>query len=141
MLHCVRRENRLCNPCGTTDNKGNAFVAARLLTTKFPLSVIRMEFSARLNKARRSMDLRWVPRGQKVEADELSNFIKHRFREGLRVHLKLDVLKYLVVGKLMKAGAEMHEELRRGKVCLSQSTEAPMRKRAGNQGLRYTDPW
>jgi hypothetical protein len=56
---------------GTTDNRGNSFAVAKLMTVKFPLCAILMEIAAVLHRRNQDLDLAWAPREQNVEADEL----------------------------------------------------------------------
>ena len=64
---------------GTTDNKGDSHVVSRLGTTKFPLCTVLMELSARSAAKGEALRLRWAPREQNVEAEELSNSDFHNF--------------------------------------------------------------
>jgi hypothetical protein len=89
---------------GSTDNKGNAHVIDRLLTTKFPLCAILMELSAQLSRAGASLTLDWIPRLQNTEADELSNGITTSFQEVNRVHLDLGNLDLLILPELIGYG-------------------------------------
>ena len=71
----------------STDNKGNAYAAAKLMTTKFPLNAMVMELSEQLEARGSWLKLDWGPRRQNEEADALTNEQFGGFREDLRIHL------------------------------------------------------
>ena len=62
---------------------------AKLMTTKFPLCAAVMELASRLAAGKRSLGLKWAPREQNVEADELSNGLTHRFDPALEVKVEI----------------------------------------------------
>jgi hypothetical protein len=55
-----------------TDNIANDALTSKRSTTKWPLMLINMQLSSSLAKARLSLDLRWRPREENVEADNLT---------------------------------------------------------------------
>ena len=56
-----------------TDNRGNSYAAAKLLTTKFPLSCIVMELATQMEIRQMWVDLAWTPREQNTLADKLAS--------------------------------------------------------------------
>ena len=56
---------------GETDS-GNHFEVSRWSTTKAPLSLIMMELAIQCRFKGIDLHLEWIPRGQNIEADELS---------------------------------------------------------------------
>lgn len=58
---------------GLTDNIGNRFAVARLLTTKWPLDVFVSELATQLEVRNLLLQLSWVPRDQNAEADAITN--------------------------------------------------------------------
>ena len=58
---------------GTTDNLGNSWTLARLMSTKFPLVLILGELATQLRRNTLALELNWAPRGQNEEADALTN--------------------------------------------------------------------
>ena len=58
---------------GETNNLGNAFVVARMLTTRFPLSALLMEIALQLRARGLALDLKWILRAQNMEADAITN--------------------------------------------------------------------
>ena len=55
-----------------TDNRANESLTSKRSTTKWPLMAVNMQLSSSLAKARTSLSLRWRPREQNVEADQLT---------------------------------------------------------------------
>jgi hypothetical protein len=96
---------------GLTDNKGNTHAAAKLMTTKPPLTAIHMELSAQLKLRKASMKLRWVPRDENTEADDLTNNKYHRFDEANRIHVALDSLPFRYLPELLKEGEVLYQQI------------------------------
>eukprot|EP00974_Lingulodinium_polyedra_P042081 4038837-Lingulodinium_polyedra.AAC.1 len=69
---------------GAADNRGNAYVVGRVLTTKFPLICFLMEIAARCERVRLFPSLLWVPREQNLDAGALSNGNCAAFSPALR---------------------------------------------------------
>ena len=88
-----------------TDNRGNTYAAAKLHTTKFPLSCVVMELAAQLEAKGLWLDLKWTPREQNVHADALTNGRWERFDASLRVASDFSEVSFLVLPALLRAGA------------------------------------
>lgn len=58
---------------GGTDNKANESLSEKRSTTKWPLMGINMQLSSMLSRSRLSLGLRWRPRDENTEADQLTN--------------------------------------------------------------------
>ena len=58
---------------GLTDNLGNQFAVAKLLTTKWPLSAFLAGIGVQLEMKNIMLDVAWVPRELNTEADEITN--------------------------------------------------------------------
>eukprot|EP00435_Cladocopium_sp_Y103_P046354 s1025_g13.t1 len=56
-----------------TDNRANESLTSRRSTTKRPLMAVNMQLSSSLAKCRLSLNLKWRPREENVEADSLTN--------------------------------------------------------------------
>ena len=56
-----------------TDNQLNESLSSKRSTTKWPLMAVNMQLSSSLARARLSLSLKWRPREQNVEADQLTN--------------------------------------------------------------------
>ena len=67
------------------DNQGSTFVVSKGTSTKYPLCLVAMELSSRLETLGAKLECEWVPRELNQEADDLSNFISDGFAPALRV--------------------------------------------------------
>ena len=108
---------------GTTDNLGNSWILARLMSTKFPMLVILGELAVQLRKRNLQLQLDWAPRLQNEEADALTNGDFTAFRAENRINIDLLALKFEVMDKLMEVAEGIYEEIRerrRGPVKLVQ---------------------
>ena len=76
---------------GTTDNLGNCYVLQRMMSCKFPLSIVVMELACQLERVGLELDLTWAPRNQNVEADALTNSEFQGFDEKKRIRKELGV--------------------------------------------------
>ena len=56
-----------------TDNRVNAAVGKKNSSTRWPLMLINMQLSAKQTNSRSKLLLRWRPRGENQEADDLTN--------------------------------------------------------------------
>ena len=131
---------------GVTDNIGDSYVVARLMTTKFPLAAVLMELVEQLAARESWLRLAWVPRQQNVEADALTNGCYDGFNPDLRIELDPKTIVWKVLDVMLEAGGGMVEELERlrlQKKALRQQVKAVKRKRRrlAEDGLRTRDPW
>lgn len=129
---------------GTTDNLGNCYVLQRLLSCKFPLSIVVMELACQLERIGLELDLAWAPRNQNVEADALTNSEFQGFNESKRIKKELEEVKFILLHELMQEAAEMNEELKLAKSSKEAKgdrpeREEPQRQRKGQ--TRWQDPW
>ena len=129
----------------TTDNKGNTYVVSRLMTTSFPLNVILMELSEQLHERGSWLSVDWAPRQQNIEADALTNEEFGDFDPALRIHLRPEDMKWVLLDEMLEVGGGMVEELRREKE--KKKAERAERKQAGRkrkragESLRDREPW
>jgi hypothetical protein len=128
---------------GTTDNGGNSFAVAKLMTVKFPLCAILMEIAAILHQRNQDLDLTWAPREQNVEADELSNGDYKRFRPELRIEVRLEELQFIVLPELLDKGEVFYRLVAKLKIAPKAilTPAAKKRKRKPETRLRATHPW
>ncbi len=129
---------------GTTDNLGNCYVLQRLLSCKFPLSIVVMELACQLERLGLELDLAWAPRNQNVEADALTNSEYQGFDPGKRILKELEDIKFVLLHELMEEAAEMNEELKMARSSKEAKGDRPekeerIKKRKGQ--TRWEDPW
>jgi hypothetical protein len=123
---------------GATDNIGNSFILARLMSTKFPLLIVLGELAMQLQKRDLSLDLVWAPRLQNEEADALTNADYSGFAEGKRIHMDVASLEFLVMGRLQEVSEHLYQDIvaRRGSAQKAKSARTGPRVR-----LKARDPW
>ena len=98
----VRRSTVVSLSAGT-DNQANESLSIKRSSTKWPLMAINMQLSASLSKARLGLRLRWRPRDENEEADDLTNEVFGSFSESLRVPLTLQDLDLKILSLLVEA--------------------------------------
>jgi hypothetical protein len=135
-----------CVVTGLTDNKGNAHVLQRFMTTKFPLSAVLMELAMWLPSIAEvhGLSLLWVPRLQNEEADALTNEDFSGFDPKLRIHVDPSAVKWRVLPEMSKYGSDLQARVAEAKEKLkssqSQLSTKGVKRKAGSS-LRETDPW
>ena len=106
---CGRASMRLT---ALTDNVAIAYVLKKYLSCKFPLSVVLLELSCQLKKIGMELDLHWVPRGQNVPADSLTNGRFEGFSKEKRIHLDFEKMEFIVLHDLVNKAGELDEEIK-----------------------------
>ena len=127
---------------GVTDNRGNAFVLNKLMSTKYPLCCIVMELAACMEESNLRIELEWTPRESNQEADALSNQNSTGFTEELRVPLSLEDEKWIVLQEMLTQGEIFEKERKavREQTRVAAQTSSHIRK--GQQTkLKEREPW
>ena len=133
---------------GLTDNKSNTFAATKLLSTKFPLTILVMELIAQLRKKGCQLQLDWISRDLNEPADDLTNCMYDRFSASNRIDVDPANLPFLVMPELQVASSELFLQLQREKADLAGRKLAgdlailPQQKKLKPaQRLKWKDPW
>jgi hypothetical protein len=136
---------------GETDNRGNSFVVDKLMSTKFPLNVVLMELAFQLHERGLSLDLKWIPRDDNVEADSLSNFCFDDFLPENRISVDIGNLGFAILPTLMAEGEQMYKDLSERKLANRRAIHASRanapgdfgrkRKRPPGSKLKNAQPW
>eukprot|EP00435_Cladocopium_sp_Y103_P009589 s465_g2.t1 len=92
-----------------TDNLANDLLSSKRSTTRWPLLLVNMQLSASLPRARLTLDLRWRPREENVEADQLTNEIFTGFSASQRVDLKFGDLDLSLLMELWRTKTQFDE--------------------------------
>jgi hypothetical protein len=145
---------QLTSVSGQTDNRGNSFAVAKLLSTKYPLNIVLMELALQLHRRGAILDLGWIPREQNVEADELSNGVVRNFTAAHERKVDIAALDFIVLPTLMKVAESFYKDLRKTKdakrrleeeSALADTIRKPRAKlvtrRRVEDKLRATNPW
>jgi hypothetical protein len=132
---------------GATDNQGNSYAVAKLLTAKYPLCIVLMELSVQLQDRQLWLDLEWTPREQNTIADDLTNEEFEGFGIENRIEVDISKLKYKVMIDYLARGAALYESIearkRERKDVAGEDRRGLTRKKVRRKraGLRETDPW
>ena len=127
----------------STDNLGNTHVLTHFMSCKYPLSIVVMELAAQMKKFEMELNLGWVPRGQNVEADALTNSEFEGFDPDKRINVAFEDLPFLVMDRLMAKAAELDGEIKLAKSSKEVKGDRPVdtlpKKKRGQ--TRWEDPW
>jgi hypothetical protein len=96
---------------GLTDNSGNRFAVARMMSTKWPLSAFVSEMAVQLEERGLLFELQWIPREQNTEADAITNGDFTWLNPLRRLDVILERLPFLVLPKLLKEGAVFYKDI------------------------------
>ena len=112
---------------GLTDNAGNQFALAKLMSSKFPLVVILTELAAQLRARRLELILDWIPRGQNEAADALTNDRLEAFDRTREVQVSVADLPFIVLPAMLQVADHLYASVR-------------ARRAAGNTGQARVEP-
>eukprot|EP00435_Cladocopium_sp_Y103_P007644 s5608_g2.t1 len=93
-----------------TDNLANEHLSSKRSTTKWPLMLLNLQLSSCLAKARLSLDLKWRPREENTEADQLTNEIFDGFSGDNRIDLKFHDIELTLVKALWETKERLSVE-------------------------------
>ena len=130
----------------STDNKGNTYSVAGLMSTKFPVNVLLMELSEQLDMRRSWLRVDWTPREQNHLADALTNYEYHDFDPDKRIVIDPSTVKWIVLDAMIEAGGGMAEELsnlkeKRRQEKKEHKEHKRRRKAKKAEALKQRDPW
>ena len=102
-----------------------------------------MELAAQLEARGAELLLDWIPREVNSEADRLADGDTRGFDPALRVHGEMRQIKWLVLDRLMKAGAAFHRESVRhaGNGASGLVHGKRQRPATRKKALREREPW
>ena len=84
---------------------------SKLLSTKFPLTILLIELSEQLRTREVELHLIWIPREENQEADDLTNEMFEKFSPEHRVLVDPLNIPWLVLKDLMNAGSDLYGEI------------------------------
>ena len=107
------RSNGVCWVKAGTDNQSNTYAVSKMMSTKYPLTLLVMELSETLRSNRCELNLRWVPREKNQLADDLTNEKFDHFPGELRRRWIGGDTKWLVLEKMIFKSRDFYEDLKR----------------------------
>ena len=111
-----RAASSLIKVSAATDNKGNACILPKLMTTKFPLVVILAEIAEQLRINRWSLDLEWTPREQNMEADALTNQDFAAFNVDNQLKINVSELNWEVLPQMLDMAEDIFQRVQAKRV-------------------------
>ena len=124
---------------GGTDNQSNTFSVQKLISTKFPLTILLMELSEQLRTRNASLSLRWVPRLDNQPADDLTNNKFDLFESSLRIDIDPAKLPFLVLPVLNDSASKLFNAIVEEKKL--KIARQPVLKRSIKDRLKWKSPW
>ena len=101
-----------CSCTGATDNQGNSFVMSKLMSAKFPLTLLLMELAEQLRSRGLELHLTWLPREMNQPADDLSNLCFNKFDDSNRIHVVGNDIQFLVMRELARDSQQMFDRIK-----------------------------
>ena len=126
-----------------TDNRSNGSLLNKLMTNRYPLSALLMEFSEQLRHTGIRPEVRWAPRETNAEADRLANGDSASFSQSLRVRVLPLQPPWYVLNEALEMGAQAEEQKKehRAQQGPGDFHQRRGRKRKPEEKLRIVDPW
>jgi hypothetical protein len=124
---------------GITDNRGNRFAVAKLLTTKWPLAAFVAETAVQLEARGILLDVTWVPRELNTEADAITNSNTGWLKPELEIQVKFEELPFLILRELLSMGDEFQKDLEA--VSTNDALVEPPAQKGPAALLKVRDPW
>ena len=124
---------------GVTDNRGNRFAIAKLLTTKWPLAAFVAETAVQLETRGILLDVTWVPRELNVEADAITNCNVEWLSPELEIKTKFEDLPFMVLKEFLTLGEAFQKDLEA--VNIEDATVTPHSHVGPAPLLKVRDPW
>ena len=125
---------------GITDNSGDTFAPARLMTSKFPMFVILAEFAVQIRRRSLELDFHWVPRDQIEEADALTNEEFGASAPERRVRVDLEGMWWELLPRMLEAAEDLYRQVQE-RSTQGRSRPPEKAKRAPAEKLRAREPW
>ena len=126
---------------GVTDNLGNSFALARMMTSKFPSVVILTEFALQLRARSAEVSLQWVPRDQNEEADALTNDEFGAFDPARRLDINIGELEWMILPAMLKVSEEIYQDLKGRRERRKSSPAVSQTKTKPQERLKFRDRW
>ena len=115
-------------------------MVSKMHTTKSPLYAVLAELGMRLQHGNFLLRLRRERRDKNVEADALSEGRTHGFDPSRRIKVRLERFRWLVMDRLLSAGAAWQKERAEHREAKEQERKA-FRKRWGGKGRKLEAGW
>ena len=95
-----------------TDNQSNTYAVSKMMSTKYPLTLLVMELSETLRSRMCELNLHWIPREKNQLADDLTNEKFDSFPSHLRKRFIGGDTEWIILEEMIYKSKEFFEELR-----------------------------
>ena len=120
---------------GITDNRGNQFAVAKLLTTKWPLSAFLAEVAVQLESRGMMLEIAWVPRETNSEAGAITNGDVAWLDPANEIRQNLESTRFMVLREVLAIGADFLQGLD------ATNLEGEDGRLPNRDLLKVRDPW
>ena len=124
-----------------TDNRGNGALQNKLLSSKYPLSALLMEFGERLPRSGVRPDVRWAPREVNREADRLANGDSSGFNPALRLRVLPPAGGWILLDEAVVLGETAENEKKKFLAEAGSRRQVRGKRKKPEDRLRLKDPW
>ena len=124
------KSNGVCWVKAGTDNQSNTYAVSKMMSTKYPLTLLVMELSETLRANGCELNLQWIPRGKNQLADDLTNEKFDHFPGELRRRWIGGDTKWVVLDRMIFKSREFYEDLKLERM------EARDRRATGEKGKK-----
>ena len=111
------------------------------MSTEYTFALLLMELSEEMRDQQVVMDLRWKPREENQEADDLSNMKVDGFSPDLRIRAGPSTVNFLVLDGLMEASAKLHEQLVQERAARTAGGKGPATSARGRKPRQVLSAW
>ena len=124
------KSNGVCWVKAGTDNQSNTYAVSKMMSTKYPLTLLVMELSETLRANGCELNLQWIPREKNQLADDLTNEKFDHFPGELRRRWIGGDTKWVVLERMIFKSKEFYEDLKLERM------EARDRQATGGKGKK-----
>ena len=124
------KSNDVCWVKAGTDNQSNTYAVSKMMSTKYPLTLLVMELSETLRANGCELNLQWIPREKNQLADDLTNEKFDHFPGELRRRWIGGDTKWVVLERMVFKPKEFYEDLK------FERMEARDRQATGGKGKK-----
>ena len=130
---------------GSTDNQGNSFATAKMMSSKWPLTVLLVELSEQLRSRQFELQLSWRQRDLNQEADDLTNGVFTAFTPCNRVPIDPLQIPWIVLNSVMADSESLYKsivaEREAGRTSGTPVRKIGFKKMKASLKLRTRNPW
>ena len=124
-----------------TDNRGNGSLLNKLMSSKYPLSALLMEFGEQLQHSGVRPEVRWAPREVNREADRLAIGDASGFNPVLRLRLIPPVGRWFILDEASVLGEAAENEKKKHQAEDGSKRHVKGKRKKPEDRLRLKDPW